>query len=80
MDWTQEAQRLFQIPKPAHFTNYRHCCEWAEHDAVLTASDVNSIGLQQLGNPGWNPLYFARWLHSEPWSRTPSLDQVLQGP
>ena len=20
------------------------------------------------------------WLHSEPWSRTPSLDQVLQGP
>ena len=23
---------------------------------------------------------FGRWLHSEPWSRTPSLDQVLQGP
>jgi hypothetical protein len=58
MDWIQEAQRLFKVPKPAHFTNYRHCCECAEHDAVLTASDVNSIGLEQLGNPGWDPLCF----------------------
>jgi hypothetical protein len=58
MDWIQEAQRLFNRPKPAHFTNYRHCCECAEHDAVLTASDVNAIGLEQLGNPGWDPLCF----------------------
>src|ERR687888_2561810 len=58
MDWIQAAKRLFQVPKPAHFTNYRHCCECAEHDAVLTASDVNSIGLEQLGNPGWDPLCF----------------------
>jgi hypothetical protein len=59
MDWIQEARRLFKVPKPTHFTNYRHCCECAEHDAVLTASDVNSIGLEQLGNPGWDPLCFA---------------------
>jgi hypothetical protein len=59
MDWIQEAQRLFNGLKPTHFTNYRHCCECAEHDAVLTASDVNSIGLEQLGNPGWDPLCFA---------------------
>lgn len=58
MDWIQEAHRLFKVPKPTHFTNYRHCCECAEHDAVLTASDVNSIGLEQLGNPGWDPLCF----------------------
>lgn len=59
MNWIQEARRLFQVPKPAHFTNYRHCCECAEHDATLVAADVNSIGLQQLGNPGWDPLCFA---------------------
>jgi len=59
MDWTQEAKRLFQVPKPAHFTNYRHCCECAEHDTTLVTADVDSIGLRQLGNPGWDPLCFA---------------------
>src|SRR6266498_3419515 len=49
-DWTQHAKRLFQMPKPAHFTNDRHCCECAEHDATLLAYDVDSIGVQQLGN------------------------------
>jgi hypothetical protein len=59
MNWTQEAKRLFPIPKPAHFANDRHCCECAEHDATLGAHDVDSIGLPQLGNPGWDPLCFA---------------------
>jgi hypothetical protein len=52
MNWTQEAQQLFQMPKPEHFTNHCHCCECAEHDATLLACDVDSISLQQLGNPG----------------------------
>jgi len=59
MDWIQEARRLFSVPKPAHFTNSRHCCECAEHDETLVASDVDAIGLEQLGNPGWDPLCFA---------------------
>jgi hypothetical protein len=59
MDWIQEAKRLFKVPKPAHFTNYRHYCECAEHDATLLVYDVDAIGLQQLGNPGWDPLCFA---------------------
>ena len=59
MDWTQHAQHLFLMPKPAHFTTSRHCCAWAEHDATLLACDVDSISLQQLGNPGWDPLCFA---------------------
>jgi len=59
MDWLQHAQRLFQMPQPEHFTNYRHCCECAEHDATLLAYDVNTIGLEQLGNPGQDPLCFA---------------------
>lgn len=59
MEWTQHAKRLFQMPKPEHFTNYHHCCECAEHDETLLAYDVDSISLQQLGNPGWDPLCFA---------------------
>jgi hypothetical protein len=59
MDWTQQAKQLFNVPKPGHFTTYRHCCECAEHDATLLAYDVDSIGLQALGNPGWDPLCFA---------------------
>jgi hypothetical protein len=59
MDWTQEATQLFRSPKPEHFTNYRHCCECAEHDETLLAYDVDSIGVEQLGNPGWDPLCFA---------------------
>ena len=58
MDWIQQAQQRFNVPKPAHFTNYRHCCECAEHDATLLACDVDSINLQQLSNPGWDPLCF----------------------
>ena len=58
-DWIQHAKRLFQMPKPAHFTTYHHCCECAEHDATLLAYDIDSIGIQQLGNPGWDPLCFA---------------------
>ncbi len=58
MDWIQEAKRQFNRPKPAHFTNYQHCCECAEHDATLITADVDSIGLEQLGNPGWDPLCF----------------------
>jgi hypothetical protein len=58
MDWTQHAKQLFQMPKPAHFTNHCHCCECAEHDATFVAHDVDSIGIEQLGNPGWDPLCF----------------------
>ena len=58
MNWTQQAQQLFQVPKPEHFTNYRHCCECAEHDETLLACDVDSTSLQQLGSPGWDPLCF----------------------
>jgi len=59
MDWNQEAKRLFNVAKPAHFTNYRHCCECAEHDATLVTADVDAISLEQLGHPGWDPLCFA---------------------
>jgi hypothetical protein len=59
MDWVQQAKLVFNVPKPEHFADYRHCCECAEHDQVLLTCDVDSIGLEQLGNPGWDPLCFS---------------------
>ena len=58
-DWKQQAKVIFNEPKPAHFVDHRHCCECAEHDETLTTFDVDSIDLQQLGNPGWDPLCFS---------------------
>jgi hypothetical protein len=59
MDWKQQAKLIFNVQKPAHFSDYLHCCECAEHDQILLAFDVDSIGLAQLGNPGWDPLCFS---------------------
>ena len=59
MDWKQQAKLIFNQPKPEHFTDYRHCCECAEHDQTLLTFDIDSIGLEQLGNPGWDPLCFS---------------------
>jgi len=59
MDWKQQAKLIFNVQKPAHFADYRHCCECAEHDQTLLEFDVDSIGLPQLGNPGWDPLCFS---------------------
>lgn len=46
-------------PKPAHFCDPAHCPECADHDATLRANTRESIGLAELGNPGWDPLCFA---------------------
>ena len=59
MDWKQQAKLIFNVPKPAHFSDYKHCCECAEHDQTLLACDVDSISLAELGNPGWDPLCFS---------------------
>ena len=44
--------------KPEHFTNFEHCEECAEHDQTLREHDRVTIGLEQLGNAGWDPLCF----------------------
>ncbi|WP_421868839.1 hypothetical protein [Motiliproteus sp.] len=59
MDWITEAKRLFRMEKPEHFTNYRHCEECEEHDQTLIGATLDSIGLEELGNPGWDPICFA---------------------
>lgn len=57
--WIEKARELFAVDKPEHFTNYLHCCECYEHDETLRCSTVDSIGLQELGNPGWDPVCFS---------------------
>ncbi len=56
--WVSKARQLFQCDKPAHFTNYRHCEECAEHDQTLLTHSLDQLGMAQLGNPGWDPLCF----------------------
>jgi hypothetical protein len=46
------------VPKPEHFTNYKHCDECAEHDQTLLSCDRDTLSLAHVGNPGWDPLCF----------------------
>ena len=58
MDLVREAMALFgSTPRPDHFTDYRHCCECAEHDETLRKQTLESLGCEHL-NPAWDPLCF----------------------
>lgn len=57
-DWVQEAKQLFAMERPAHFTDHTHCEECADHDATLCQAAIDTIGLDELGNPGWDPVCF----------------------
>ena len=44
--------------RPQHFTDFKHCCECAEHDELLRSRDLQSLRIEDVGNPGWDPLCF----------------------
>jgi hypothetical protein len=46
------------VERPEHFTDYTHCAECAEHDALLRARTRETLGIADVGNPGWDPLAF----------------------
>jgi hypothetical protein len=56
MNWIAESRKIFNTPKPEHFTNFTHCEECLEHDQVLLGSSVDSIDFEELGYPGWDPI------------------------
>ena len=57
-DFLQEAIELFaDTPRPAHFTNYTHCCECVEHDETLRNATLETLSCEDL-RPGWDPLCF----------------------
>src|SRR5262245_43226978 len=45
-------------PRPQHFTDYRHCCECAEHDELLRSRDRSTLLQADVGNAGWDPICF----------------------
>jgi hypothetical protein len=47
-----------RTPRPEHFTDYRHCEECAEHDETFRSHTPQSIGFDELGNMGWDPVCF----------------------
>jgi len=42
--------------RPEHFTDFEHCEECAEHDDLLRSRDRVSLTIDDVGNPGWDPL------------------------
>lgn len=58
MNLLEEAIEIFGgTPRPEHFTNYRHCCECAEHDETLRRATLETLSCDNL-RPGWDPLCF----------------------
>jgi len=58
MDWINTSLAIFKAEKPEHFTDFMHCEECAEHDQTLLNATILTIGLDELGNPGWDPICF----------------------
>jgi hypothetical protein len=46
------------IERPAHFTNYKHCEECAEHEATMQARTPDTLAIEDVENPGWTPICF----------------------
>ena len=44
--------------RPEHFTDDTHCCECAEHDALLASRDLDSLRVEDVNNAGWDPICF----------------------
>lgn len=56
----QEVQQAFAgCRRPEHFTNFTHCEECAEHDELLRSRDIHTLRIEDVGNPGWDPICFA---------------------
>lgn len=47
------------VHRPEHFTNFSHCCECAEHDNLLQSRTRETLKLEDVSNPGWDPLCFS---------------------
>jgi hypothetical protein len=44
--------------RPEHFTDYKHCEECAEHDALLRSRGPGTPRAVDVGNPGRDPLCY----------------------
>jgi len=56
---TQIREAFASAARPERFTDRDHCCECAEHDDLLRSRDLDSLKVEEVGNPGWDPICFA---------------------
>ena len=49
-------RELCDTTRPEHFANPNHCCECAEHDELLCSRDLDTLTVDDVGNPGWDPI------------------------
>ena len=58
--WLENSVKLFRLPSPpGQLTrDPGHCCECQEHEETLKGKCPETIGLEELGNPGWDPVCF----------------------
>jgi hypothetical protein len=48
------------LPRPVQFVrNPSHCCECEEHEETLAKLGPETISMQEVGNPAWDPMTFA---------------------
>ena len=53
-----EIELAFRMERPSWFVNAAHCCECAEHEESLQAETPDSLGLDVVGSPAWDPICF----------------------
>lgn len=59
-DILQRIQQAFEsCRRPMHFTDHTHCDECAEHDELLRSRDLQTLRIEDVGNPGNDPICFA---------------------
>jgi hypothetical protein len=54
----QTKQAFSTARRPEHFTDFTHCEECQEHDELLRSRDLDTLGMEDVGNPGWDPICF----------------------
>jgi hypothetical protein len=47
-----------ECERPVHFTKFEHCEECAEHDQTLLSRTPDTITIEDVGNPAWDPICF----------------------
>lgn len=52
------ADAFADVPRPVHFTDPTHCSECADHNSVLCSKSVETLAIEDVGNPGWDPICF----------------------
>ena len=55
----EEIKKMFAAEsRPEAYTDYNHCEECADHNETLKNYDRYALPLEELNNPGWDPICF----------------------